>query len=167
MFDERAYNREYRRKHREKLNKYLREYYQEHKEGNRLRGIWNGMIQRCKPGHKYHGDKGIAVCEEWLAFENFRNWALNNGYDNVLTIDRIDNGADYCPANCRWVTRTAQQRNTSYNVNLSFNGETHCLSEWAEIIGISKHALYNRIRRGWSAERALSTPANKYIRRQV
>ena len=79
----------------------------------RLYSIWSNIKQRCNnpknTGYKYYGAKGIGICDQWLQYENFRDWALANGYSYNLTIDRIDSLAQYCPENCRWIT---QEENT-------------------------------------------------------
>lgn len=82
----------------------------------RLYSIWKHMKERCyKPyAHKYplYGGRGITVCDEWLnAFPSFRDWALSNGYNDNLTLDRIDNDKGYSPDNCRWATFSEQNRN--------------------------------------------------------
>ena len=77
----------------------------------RLHSVWTNMLQRTgavkgadeKKKRRYQ-DRGITVCDEWLVFENFRDWALSHGYKEGLQIDRVDNDKGYCPENCRWVT---------------------------------------------------------------
>lgn len=93
------------------------------------------MIKRCENPHddhyKYYGKRGIAVAEEWHDFERFKNWAMNNGYDEtaprgVTTIDRIDVDGNYEPGNCRWVDWKVQMNNTrrnkSYKERVKNNG---------------------------------------------
>lgn len=84
--------------------------------GTRLYGIWGGMIARCYDAsaipYKNYGKRGISVCDEWrYSFEVFRDWALSNGYDKRLTIDRINVNGNYEPSNCRWATKEVQSRN--------------------------------------------------------
>ena len=80
----------------------------------RLRATWSNMLSRCTSGmyaSEYYADRGIAVCEEWMAFPAFRDWALSNGYSDNLTIDRIDVNDGYKPSNCRFITKAEQTRN--------------------------------------------------------
>lgn len=131
----------------------------------RLHNIWLCMRQRCeKPNssgyHKY-GAKGIKVCAEWEVFENFRDWAFQNGYSDNLTIDRIDPHGNYEPTNCRWVNQQVQQNNRSNNVKLSYHGETKVLRQWEHDTGIPFHVLYDRYRRGWKTERIFEQPIRK------
>ena len=75
-------------------------------------GVLKGASEREKRNYQ---DRGITVCDEWLVFENFRDWALSHGYKEGLQIDRVNNDAGYCPENCRWVTpkeNTNNRRNT-------------------------------------------------------
>ena len=134
------------------------------KTKTRIFKIWFKMIQRCNNPNlkKYElwGGRGIKVCKEWEEdFLNFYNWAISNGYKDNLSIDRIDNNGNYEPLNCRWATAKEQARNTRTNVNLIYNGETHCISEWAEITGIKVGTIRYRIRVAkWSVEEALTIP---------
>lgn len=85
------------------------------KSHTRLHNIWVGMRNRCNDPnsriYKYYGGRGIKVCDEWDSYVAFENWALQNGYEKTLTIDRIENEMGYSPNNCRWVTQTEQSKN--------------------------------------------------------
>jgi len=120
------------------------------------------MRQRCNnPGHKQYvdyGGRGIRICDEWADFESFYQWALSNGYDESLSIDRIDNNKGYCPDNCRWVDGFTQANNKRNNRIITFKGETKPLGQWAVAVGIDANLLRTRLYKGWSVERALSTP---------
>lgn len=91
----------------------------------RLFSIWEGILTRVgvykcadeKVKH-YYQDRGITVCDEWLVFENFRDWALSHGYSDDLEIDRRDNDKGYCPDNCRWVSRRENMNNRRNTIRL-------------------------------------------------
>lgn len=130
---------------------------------SRIWNTWCLMIERCErennKSYKNYGAKGIRVCDEWHKFENFVAWAMTNGYDETLTIDRVDSSKDYCPENCRWADRKTQNNNTSRNHWITFDGQTKTMAQWSEITGISYAAIKSRLNKhGWSVERALTTP---------
>jgi len=120
----------------------------------RINNIYHNMKRRCKnKNNKYYGERGIAVCSEWQNFESFYNWAINNGYQDNLTIDRIDNNGNYEPANCRWVTYVKQNNNRRSNHYIEYNGIKHSIAEWSKILNINYSTLKSRIKYGWSLER--------------
>lgn len=88
---------------------------------------------------------------------NFYNWAINNGYQECLTIDRIDVNGDYAPDNCRWSTAKQQVRNRRNTKYVTYRGETKSLAEWCEILGLKYYTVQSRLRRGWPVEKALAT----------
>jgi hypothetical protein len=124
---------------------------------------WSGMVNRAtsevssaKDYPKYRG-RGIKVCDRWRVFENFLS-DMGRKPTPSHSLDRIDNDGSYCPENCRWATRSEQQRNTRSNRLLTYKGETRCLTEWAEVKGVRRHVLNNRVRLGWTTEQILETP---------
>lgn len=129
----------------------MKSYYTKHKAPSnkypkRLMSILNGMKKRCyntkNISYQYYGAKGIGICKEWLECNsNFYEWAINNGYKDNLSIDRIDSSKDYSPLNCRWATPLQQSRNLSNNHYITYNNETHCMSEWAEILNVSRDVV--------------------------
>lgn len=129
------------------------------KSRTHLYAVWNCMKERCQkethPQYKDYGGRGISVCEEWLDPSAFFKWAEENGYDKnakrgKCTLDRIDVNGNYEPSNCRWVDMKVQCRNRRSNAVVEFNGEKHCLAEWAEKLNVPSARLYSRWRRGWS-----------------
>lgn len=141
----------------------------------RIDNIYKAMKSRCynKENNRYnsYGGRGIVVCDEWLGengLVNFYNWAINNGYNNKLTIDRIDTNGDYCPSNCRWETQKVQQNNRTNNKIIEFDNEAHTLGEWSDITGVKLATLSKRLIAGWSVARALTTipkiGANQYTK---
>lgn len=116
------------------------------KTPERLYTIWGAMKQRCYytkgKSYKDYGGRGIRICDEWLFdYTTFRSWALNNGYKDNLSIDRIDVNGDYEPNNCRWATSKQQANNTRRNVVFEYNGVKHTMSEWSEILNINYSTL--------------------------
>lgn len=128
----------------------------------RLYNIWLAMKRRCDTpslkAYPDYGGRGITVCDEWVnSYESFRDWSLANGYNEKLSIDRINNNGNYEPDNCRWVDCVAQANNRRSNVILEFNGESHNITEWARILGKNPKTLYSRRQSGDSVERILRT----------
>jgi hypothetical protein len=119
--------------------------------------IWNSIKQRCynknNKDYKNYGIRGIIVCSEWKDnFKNFYDWSIDNGYQDTLEIDRIDNNGNYEPSNCRWVDIKTQARNRRTNHLITYRGKTHCLIEWAEIYKISHTLIRDRLKLGWKIE---------------
>lgn len=131
---------------------------------SRLYKTWSNMKSRCynPKNNRYHryGARGITVCDEWRSdFEAFQQWAHSAGYREDLTIERIDNDKGYHPDNCRWATRKEQSNNRENNILISYGGEAHTLSEWAEKLGIDYHTLLRRYHfLKWSIKDTLTTP---------
>lgn len=123
----------------------------------RLYKIYYGMKHRCyNSNNEYfsqYGGKGIKICDEWLNdFVAFYTWAINNGYSDDLTIDRIDNNGNYCPENCRWADVKTQVNNSSKVRYITYCGKTHTLTKWSEISGIDYHKMASALNYGWSFE---------------
>lgn len=141
---------------------------------SRLYSTWKGIKRRCKSpkfrGYENYGGRGIRVCDEWLGengFNNFHKWAIQNGYQEDLTIDRIDVDGDYEPTNCRWITNAEQQNNKRNTRYLTYKGETKNLHEWSKLTGIGKSTIVSRIDNyHWSVEKALETPIDVRFRRK-
>ena len=121
---------------------------------------WEAIIQRCdnpkNPGYKNYGGRGIKVCDRWRSFENF--YADVGPRPKGFSLDRTNNEGDYSPENCRWVLNKLQHRNKRSNVFITIKGETRCITEWAEISGISLGCIRKRILNGWPAHLLLLPP---------
>ena len=133
----------------------------------RLYKIWVGIKTRCynknSKEYKYYGGRGIKMCNEWENdFLNFYKWAISNGYDNDLSIDRIDNNGSYNPNNCRWANDIEQANNTRNNHYYTINGVTHSIADWLRIFKIPRGVYNSRVYRGWNIGDALTIPKHKY-----
>lgn len=128
------------------------------------------MRARCnKPymiNYERYGGRGIAVCSEWNAdFWVFFAWAMCNGYQDHLTIDRIDNNAGYSPSNCRWSTLEEQGRNKRSNAFITAFEETKTIKDWTRDprCAVTAMAIYQRIKhRGFDPESAISRPWQRF-----
>lgn len=130
---------------------------------SRLYKIWAGIKKRCycSKSHNYqwYGGKGIGVCDDWREnFAVFRDWAICNGYNDKLTIERNNLEGDYCPNNCRWITMFEQHSNTSYNLYLTIKGETKTLSQWSRYSGVHIETIRSRRKRGVPNDNLLDPP---------
>lgn len=142
----------------------------------RLENTFQAMKNRCynpnNPAYKNYGGRGIKICDEWnnrevarniqrnntKGFLAFKKWALENGYADNLTIDRIDVNGDYSPENCRWVSRKIQNNNRRNNHYITYNGKTQSLADWCRELCLNYHKIRSRINKyGWSIEEAFST----------
>lgn len=135
---------------------------------SRLYSIYNGMKRRCynknQPSYKNYGGRGIKICDEWLSnFKTFYDWAMSNGYDDTLSIDRRDIDGNYCPENCEWSTIYKQANNKTTNCKVVAWDETKTLSEWTldKRCVTTASSIKYRIDNGWKPEIAISTPGNK------
>lgn len=126
-----------------------------------LHSVWANMKDRClnKNNHAYscYGGRGITICDEWMDFVTFFNWAIKNGYQSGLSIDRIDVNGNYCPDNCRWATDKEQANNQRNNHIIEYNGQKHNVKQWAEIFGVTYNSIYDKLRKGLSAEEIFCT----------
>lgn len=130
------------------------------KQQTRLYNIWAGMKQRCyyrySIGYKNYGGRGITICDEWLnSFENFYIWAIQNGYKDNLTIDRINVNDNYQPSNCQWVDNLEQQNNRRNNIKIFYSNKTQSLSDWARELKIPYHILYYNTKKGYSLQQII------------
>jgi len=127
----------------------------------RLYKVWKDVKARCcnlnNSSYKDYGGRGISICNEWIVnFESFFEWSLLKGYNELLTIDRIDVNGNYEPSNCRWATRTVQNNNTRRNFYIDYQNEKYTLSLLARKFGFKPLVVYKRLQRGWSIEDALT-----------
>lgn len=117
------------------------------------------MRQRCNDpnsiSYKYYGARGIKVM--WESYEDFKR-DMGDSYAPGLKIERINNNGHYCKENCCWKTDAEQCRNRRNNVFLEYNGERKCMTDWAHSLGMAPKTMGARIRSGWTAEEAITTP---------
>ena len=118
------------------------------KSNTRIYGIWAGIKSRCYDinckSYSNYGGRGITICDEWKNdFMSFYSWAMQNGYKEDLTIDRIDNNGSYEPSNCRWVNRYVQSNNTRNTIIIEFKGEKYSAKQFCSLLNINyKKFLY-------------------------
>lgn len=133
--------------------------------------IWRCMYHRCynpkQVGYKNYGGRGIKICKKWkYSFINFFNY-VGKRPSKKHSLDRMNTNLGYFPGNVKWSTDIEQARNTRRNVLVTYKGKTMCISAWVEKLGISRSLLRDRLRLGWSVERAFTEEvySKKYIRK--
>ena len=123
------------------------------------------MIRRCEnpkaPDYYRYGALGISVCGEWHDLSTFLEWAYSHGWEEGLTLDRINNEGNYCPENCRWADKYTQCNNKRTNKFIEFKGEIKTVAEFSREFGIPVYNVYSRLSNGWTVEDALTKPIQK------
>jgi hypothetical protein len=126
--------------------------------------VWSGMMRRCfypqARGFHSYGGRGITVCERWLDYRNFIA-DMGRRPGTGMELDRLDTNGNYEPSNCRWVTQKENLRNKRNNLRITRGGETRCVAEWAEILGVDPGAVYSRIKSGHTDIDLLFSPVSK------
>ena len=115
------------------------------------------MIRRCSIETETHfnryGGRGIKVCDEWVDnYLEFKEWAMKNGYDEKLSIDRIDNNGNYTPKNCRWVDVKTQSNNRETNVLIKYQGVERTLKEWCTLLNLNYNTVHYRYAKGYGID---------------
>lgn len=137
-----------------------------------LYGTWSRMKTRCYnkncADYPAYGGRGITVCDLWKDdFVEFFYWALKHGWKQGLSIERIDCNCGYSPENCKWIPLNEQSANRRTVKKIAYNGETHSVSEWARIIGISRKTLERRLNsKNFTLQEAIEKPVNKALARR-
>lgn len=134
----------------------------------RIYDIYKGMMRRCyNPNEEMYynyGGRGIYVCDEWKDQEDYKGlkafveWAYKNGYDDTLSIDRIDNDGPYCPDNCRWATMVVQANNKRDSIQLTVGDTTYTYAQWEVASGINQNTIRRRCEKGYDPHAAVYTP---------
>jgi len=135
----------------------------------KLKGVLYGMRRRCynPKSEEYHnyGARGITICQEWSDLPTFYKWAMDNGYKEGLSIERIDNDKGYSPSNCKLATQQEQKENMRTNRNFEIDGTTKCLGVWCKEFGIATSTVQKRLKKGMSVKEAFTTPPNPLFQR--
>lgn len=135
----------------------------------KLYKVWTSMKQRCMNPkcdvYMYYGERGVLIYKDWLEFENFYNWAVGNGYEEGLTIERIDVNSNYEPNNCTWIPQSEQSSNTRRNRLISYNGKKQNIAQWVKETGLSYNCIRSRLKRGWDIKKTLTEPIHTECQR--
>ena len=137
---------------------------------NRVYGVWAGIIRRCTNPHEKsysnYGGRGISVHDDWRRdFASFYRYVIDlpNFDQEGVSIDRIDNDGNYEPGNVRWVTKKEQARNARFNHMITYQNKTQCVLDWSRELGLNRDTIPERLKRGWSVEKALTTLGRKTV----
>lgn len=129
----------------------------------KLREVFSNMKTRCynsnSKSYKDYGGRGITICDEWLnSFHSFKEWAINNGYKQGLSIERKNVNGNYEPNNCTFTNNIVQSNNRTNNHFITWNNKTQTIADWERELGYCYNSLRNRINKGWTVEKAMSIP---------
>lgn len=131
---------------------------------------WVGMWSRCYDAgninYEHYGARGIRVCQEWADFRRFYEFFGDPPFEKA-TIGRIDNNGNYEPSNCEWQTQEQQNNNTTRSRLIQHNGKLQSIRDWAKEYNIGSRRLWERLSRGWSMDRALTTPSPKDFHQEL
>lgn len=135
----------------------------------RLYNIWQAMKKRCSSNKKHndkwesYGGRGITIHEDWInSFEIFREWAIASGYEDGLSIERMDVDGNYEPSNCTWANAKEQALNRRNNRLVTIDGRTQSITQWADELGINRATVNSRVNiLGWNEIEALTTKVRK------
>lgn len=138
----------------------------------RLYEKWGDMLRRCyKPqaiNYSIYGARGIRVCIEWHSYNNFKQWALRQGYDskdkdrNHQTLDRIYVNGNYEPQNCRLISNKDQQNNKRTNILIHYQGKSQTMMQWCNDLGLNYATVNTRYRNGLRGAKLFAKPQIKY-----
>lgn len=130
------------------------------KTERRIYQIYSDIKQRCynknNSNYKRYGGRGIKLSNEWDTFDKFELWAMNNGYKDTLTIERIDVNGDYSPSNCTWIHISKQAFNTRRNFYVEYEGKQIRLKTLCDDLNLNYNRIFSRLYRGWTIEEAIS-----------
>jgi hypothetical protein len=129
---------------------------------HKLYGVWRQMMRRCYQAscadYPNYGGRGITVCSDWRNVSSFCEWGVKSGYQDGLTIERLDVDGNYSPHNCAWIPNKDQARNRTNMRMITYKGETMFAADWARRLGMKQSTIGARIRYGWTDDRIIGEP---------
>ncbi len=139
--------------------------------GKKIYWAYQHMMERCYSPQSErfisYGARGICVCDEWKNNPKaFVDWSLSNGFEEDLTLDRINVNGDYCPENCRWVSWDVQANNKRSSVYVNVRGEKLTLAQVAQKYGLRKGTVWWRHHHGWEDEDLIKPLRGNYSENQ-